>query len=86
MRCSTRRLAGGDVREQLPPPHENGAHELFEAAKYKDLPRPPRTNNANSGERDYFEQTDAIEELPATGLGRKRSLMQKVGGVVRGRK
>jgi len=80
------RLAGGGIREQLPPPPENDVYVPAETAKNKDLPRPPNTS-ANSGEEGYFEQqTEVSEQPPTTGLGRKRSLMQRVGGVVRGRK
>ena len=80
------RPAGRGTREQLPPPQENDAYVPSEATKNKNLPRPPRTNSAGSGEKGYFEQTDVVEQLPANGLGRRRSLMQRVGGVVRGRK
>ena len=81
------RLAAGGAREQLPPPQENEMYFPAEAAKNKDLPRTPKTDSANSGEKGYFEQQiDATEQPPAIGLGRKRSLMQKVGGVVKGRK
>ncbi|KAF9654311.1 hypothetical protein BDM02DRAFT_3182123 [Thelephora ganbajun] len=80
------RLAGGGFREQLPSPQESDMYVPAEVTNNKDLPRTPNTNGANSGERGYFEQSDAAEQLPATGLGRKRSLMQRVGGVVRGRK
>ena len=78
------RLAGEGIKEQLPTPQEEDMYVPAEATKDKDLPDPPNTSRSNSGEKDYFEQTD--EQLPATGLGRKRSLMQKVGGVVKGRK
>lgn len=61
-------------------------YDPSEAAKYKDLPSPPKTDYANSVEKDYFAQTEAVEQLSPAGLGRKRSLMQRVGGVVRGRK
>jgi len=85
MACKTRRLVGEGVKEQLPPPQEEDTYVPAEAAKDKDLPRPPNTaNSSNSGENGYFDQTD--DHLPATGLGRKRSLMQRVGGVVKGRK
>ena len=81
------RLAAGGAREQLPPPQENEMYVPAEVAKNKDLPRTPKTDSANSGEKGYFEQQiDATEQPPAIGLGRKRSLMQKVGGVVKGRK
>jgi len=80
------RLAGGGVRGQLPPPQENDVYVPAEAAKNKDLPHPPNNDSANMGEEGYFEQADVSEQLPAAGLGRKRSLMQRVGGVVRGRK
>jgi hypothetical protein len=72
------RLVGEGIKEQLPPPQENDSYIPAEISKYKDLPSPP--NSPNSGEKGYFEQTDAID------LGRKRSLMQRVGGVVRGKK
>jgi hypothetical protein len=65
---------------------ENDTYVPTELAKNKDLPRPPKMDSANSGEKGYFDQNDIAEQSPATGLGRKRSLMQKVGGVVRGRK
>jgi len=80
------RLVGGGFREQLPPPHEGDMYVPAEGAKDKDLPRPPKINSVNSGEKGYFEQTDVTEQSPATGLGRKRSLMQRVGGAVKGRK
>jgi len=86
MACQTRRLVGGGAKEQLPPPQENDMYVPAEAIVNKDLPRPPKINSANPGEKDYFEQTDGVEQPSATGLGRKRSLMQRVGGVVRGRK
>ena len=72
------RLAGEGIKEQLPSPRENDSYVPAEISKYKDLPRPP--NSPNSGEKGYFEQADG------TGLGRKPSLMQRVGGVVRGKK
>jgi len=50
------------------------------------MPSPPEEDTANSGDAGYFEQQADVEQLPGTGLGRKRSLMQRVGGVVRGRK
>jgi len=78
------RSVGEGIKEQLPPPLEEDAYVPAEAAKDKDLPRPPNSNSSNSGENGNFEQTD--EYFPATGLGRKRSLMQRVGGVVKGRK
>ena len=80
------RLVGGGFKEQLPPPQENDMYVPAEAAQNKDLPRPPKINSVDSGEKGYFEQTDFIEQPPATGFGGKRSLMQRVGGVVRGRK
>jgi len=79
------RLAGGGIKEHLPPPQENDAYFPAETSRTKDLPRPPKTSSANTDEKGYFAQTDG-EQLSATGLGRRRSLMQKVGGVVRGRK
>lgn len=66
MARKTRRLAGGGVREQLPPPQEEDA--------------------AYPGDAGYFEQQADVDHPSATGLGRKRSLMQRVGGVVRGKK
>lgn len=78
------RLAGGGVKEQLPPPQENDTYVPAEAARYKDLPRRPRTTSGNTDDRGYFEQSDV--EQPANGMGRRRSLMQRVGGVVKGRK
>ena len=80
------RLVGGGFREQLPPPHEDNMYVPAEVSKDKDLPRPPKINSVSSGEKGYFERTDVIEQSPATGLGRKRSLMQRVGGAVKGRK
>jgi hypothetical protein len=79
------RRAGGGAREQLPPPQEEDTYVPPEAAKNKSLPRPPKINSVNSGEKGYFEQNEVVEQ-PASDLGRKRSLMQRVGGVVRGRK
>lgn len=84
MTFKPRRLVGEGIKEQLPPPQENDWYTSAETSKDKDLPRPP--NSPNSGGEGYFEQTDVFDQLPATGLGRKRSLMQRVGGVVRGRK
>lgn len=80
------RLVGEGIREQLPSPQENDLYVPAEANKDKDLPLPPTTNGLGSGGDGYFEQTDVVEQPPATDLGRKRSLMKKVGGVVRGRK
>ena len=79
------RLVGGGFKEQLPPPQENDAYVPAEGAKNKDLPRPPKINSVDSGEEGYFEQTD-FSRPSTTGLGGRRSLMQRVGGVVRGRK
>ena len=67
------RLAGEGIKEQLPPPQEEDTYFSAEATKDKELPRRPNTNSSNSGD----------EQLS---LGRKRSLMQRVGGVVKGRK
>ena len=79
------RLAGEGIKEQLPSPQEEDIYVPAEATKNKDLPRPPNTNSSSSGEKGYFDPAD--DQLPAIGLGRKRSLMQKVGGVVgKGRK
>ena len=75
------RLAGGGFREQLPTPREDEVYIPAEAAKNKDLPRPPKINSADSG--DYF---DDVDDSHATGIGRKQSLMQRVGIAVRGRK
>lgn len=72
------RLAGGGIREQLPSPQEEDMYVPDEAAKNKNLPRLPETDSANSGEGYFQQQTDV--------LGRKLSLMQRVGDVVRGRK
>lgn len=80
------RLAGGGVKEQLPSPPEEDTYVPDEATKNKNLPRLPKTNSASSGETGYFEQQTGADQSPATGLGRRRSLMQRVGGVVRGRK
>jgi hypothetical protein len=80
------RLAGGGVREQLPSPQEEDTYVPDQAIKTKNLPRLPKTHRAYSGETGYFEQQAYTEQPPATGLGRKQSLMQRVGGVVRGRK
>jgi len=77
------RLVGGGFKEQLPPPHESDVYVPAEVAQNKDLPRPPKITSANTGEKGYFERTDVAE---STGLGRKRSLMQRVGGAVKGRK
>jgi len=82
MTCKPRRLAGGGVREQLPSPQEEVTYVPDEAIKIKNLPRLPKTNRANSGEAGYFDP----EQPPASGLGRKLSLIQRVGDVVRGRK
>lgn len=46
------------------------------------LPSPQEEVTANSGEAGYFDP----EQPPASGLGRKLSLIQRVGDVVRGRK
>jgi hypothetical protein len=78
------RLVGEGIKEQLPSPQEEDMYVPAETTQTKDLPRLPNANSSNSGEKGYFEQTD--EYLPATGLSRKRSLMQRVGGVVKGRK
>ena len=80
------RLAGGGIREQLPSPQEEDTYVPPQATKSKNLPSLPETNSANFGEAGYFEQQIGTEQPSATGLGRKRSLMQRVGGVVRGRK
>ena len=77
------RLAGGGFREQLPPPQESDMYVPAERAVNKDLPRPPNINRANSGEKGYFEQIRFAEQPD---LGRKRSLMQRVGVAVMGRK
>ena len=76
------RLAGGGVREQLPSPQEEDTYVPDEPIKTKNLPRVPKTNSSHSDEAYYFQQQNGGEQ----GLGRKRSLMQRVGGVVRGRK
>ena len=76
------RLAGGGVKEQLPSPQEEETYVPYRATKSKNLPRLPKPNSANPGQNGYFEQQTGIEQPPATGLGRKRSLMQRVGGVV----
>ena len=80
------RLVGGGFREQLPPPPEIDTYVPPKVTKNKDLPRPPKINRANSGEKDYFERTDIAEQSLASGLGRKRSLLQRVGGAVKGRR
>ena len=80
------RLVGGGFRDQLPPPREDDMYVPAEATKNKDLPRPPRINSVGSGEKGYFEQADVVEQPSTTVAGRKLSLMQRVGGVVRGRK
>ena len=77
------RLAGGGIREQLPSPQEEDAY-TFDEAKNKGLPRLPNTTSTNPGEAGYFEQQTDAER--ATGMGRKLSLIQRVGDVVRGRK
>lgn len=86
MARKTRRLAGGGIREQLPSPQEEDAYVLDEASKNKGLPRLPNTNSANPGEAGYFEQQTDFERPAASGVGRKISLIQRVGDVVRGRK
>lgn len=80
------RLVGGGIKEQLPSPQEEDTYVPDEAVKGKNLPRLPKTNSANSDESNHFQQQTGAEQLPANGLGRKRSLMQRVGGVVKGRK
>ena len=77
------RLAGGDFKEQLPSPQEEVTYVPDEAAKNKNLPRTPKINSGNPSEPNYFDQQTGTEQ---TGLGRKPSLMQRVGVVVRGRK
>ena len=74
------RLVGGGIKEQLPSPPEEETYVTDEAVKNKNLPRLPNTNSTNSA--GHFEgQADA-----ETGLGRRRSLMRRVGGAVKGRK
>jgi hypothetical protein len=73
------RLAGGAIKEQLPSPREEDTYDADETAKYKNLPRLPAIDRTDSGEAGYFEQQ-------GDGLGRKMSLIQRVGEVVRGRK
>lgn len=81
------RLAGGGIREQLPSPQEEDTYVPYEVSKTKNLPRPPKTNSANLGETGhYFEQQTGTEQHSTTGLHRRQSLMQRVGGVVKGRK
>ncbi|KAF9786995.1 Pal1 cell morphology protein-domain-containing protein [Thelephora terrestris] len=73
------RLVGGAIKEQLPSPREEDTYDADETAKYKNLPRLPEIDRTDSGEAGYFEQQ-------GDGLGRKMSLIQRVGEVVRGRK
>jgi hypothetical protein len=80
------RLVGGGVKDQLPSPQEEDTYVPDEVTKNKNLPRLPKIDSANSGEAGYFEQQPDVEQSPTNGLGRKRSLMQRVGGVVRGKK
>lgn len=50
------------------------------------LPSPQEEDAANPGEAGYFEQQTDFERPAASGVGRKISLIQRVGDVVRGRK
>lgn len=54
----------------------------------KDLPAPPPVEESGSGSGEYFDQQGGTGTSPGGtgGLGRKTSLMKKVGRVVRGSK
>ena len=80
------RLAGAGVREQLPSPLEEETYAPTEATKHKELPHLPQTDSANPVDAGYFEQQTYVEQSPPAGAGKKLNWIQRVGGVVGGRK
>ncbi|PPQ62838.1 hypothetical protein CVT24_000532 [Panaeolus cyanescens] len=83
------RFGGGSRANQ--PPADNGGDKpepyvFIDAQNNKDLPLPPPIAENNSGQAESGEEAYNANLSSSPGLGRKTSLMKKVGKVVRGSK
>jgi len=79
---------GGSSRANQTPAEKSEPFVYIDTPNNKDLPAPPPAEPivAESGSQGHFDSQDGGESPPGGGLGRKTSLMKKVGRVVRGAK